>query len=197
MPCCRRTCTSAISCACRLGEADRQETRGSHQRAGQHGERGRSPGKGGRSCPIPALFHLHDHLSMAMIASSTSNPSAMMRAPSVMRWRSRPVAYITSSTIASTTGTDSAPTMPVRQPSDRKLTTSTMTSASANVSTNSETDSLTMWDWVTSIPNGSSLITAFIAEVLRQVLLPLLTPQSAAIRRLEKILTEEDEVELV
>src|SRR5262249_38867209 len=26
-----------------------------------HGERGRSPGKGGRSCPIPALFHLHDH----------------------------------------------------------------------------------------------------------------------------------------
>src|SRR5262249_41282191 len=41
-------------------------------------------------------------ISMAMIASSTSNPSAMMRAPSVMRWRSRPVAYITSSTIAST-----------------------------------------------------------------------------------------------
>jgi hypothetical protein len=84
-------------------------------------------------------------ISMAMIASSTSNPSAMMRAPSVMRWRSRPVAYITSSTIASTSGTDSAATMPVRQPSDRKLTTSTMTSASANVSTNSETDSLTMW----------------------------------------------------
>ena len=34
-------------------------------------------------------------------------------------------------------------------------------------------------------------------EVLRQVLLPLLTPQSAAIRRLEEILAEEDEAELV
>jgi type VI protein secretion system component VasF len=33
-------------------------------------------------------------------------------------------------------------------------------------------------------------------EVLRQVLLPLLTPQSAAIRRLEEILAEEDEAEL-
>ena len=34
-------------------------------------------------------------------------------------------------------------------------------------------------------------------EVLRRVLLPLLTPQSAAIRRLEEILAEEDEAELV
>jgi hypothetical protein len=34
-------------------------------------------------------------------------------------------------------------------------------------------------------------------EVLRRVLLPLLTPQSAAIRRLEDILAEEDEAELV
>ena len=34
-------------------------------------------------------------------------------------------------------------------------------------------------------------------EVLRQVLLPLLTPQSAAIRRLEEIFAEEDEAELV
>ena len=33
-------------------------------------------------------------------------------------------------------------------------------------------------------------------DVLRQVLLPLLTPQSAAIRRLEEILAEEDEAEL-
>ena len=69
-------------------------------------------------------------------------------------------AYITSSTIASTRGTDSATTMPVRQPSERKLTTSTMTSASANVRTNSETESSTMWGWsaicVTSIPTGSS-----------------------------------------
>ena len=34
-------------------------------------------------------------------------------------------------------------------------------------------------------------------EVLRRVLIPLLTPQSAAIRRLEEILAEEDEAELV
>jgi type VI protein secretion system component VasF len=33
-------------------------------------------------------------------------------------------------------------------------------------------------------------------EVLRKVLLPLLTPQSAAILRLEEILAEEDEAEL-
>jgi hypothetical protein len=33
-------------------------------------------------------------------------------------------------------------------------------------------------------------------EVLRQVLLPLLTPQLAAIRRLEEIIAEEDEAEL-
>ena len=34
-------------------------------------------------------------------------------------------------------------------------------------------------------------------EVLRRVLMPLLTPQSAAIRRLEEILAEQDEAELV
>jgi hypothetical protein len=34
-------------------------------------------------------------------------------------------------------------------------------------------------------------------EVLRRVFIPLLTPQSAAIRRLEEILAEEDEAELV
>ena len=49
-----------------------------------------------------------------------------MRAPSVIRCRSSPAPYMTSSTIARTSGTDSATTMPVRQPSDRKLTTSTM-----------------------------------------------------------------------
>ncbi len=86
-----------------------------------------------------------------------------------MRWRSMDAAYITSSTIASTRGTDSATTMPVRQPSERKLTTSTMTSASANVRTKSETESSTMWGWsaiwVTSIPTGSSATTAFIARL--------------------------------
>ena len=65
-------------------------------------------------------------ISMAMMASSTRRPSAMISAPSVMRCRSMPAAYMTMNTIASTSGTDSATTMPVRQPSDRKLTTSTI-----------------------------------------------------------------------
>ena len=79
-------------------------------------------------------------ISMAMMASSTSRPSAMMSAPSVMRCRSSPQAYITTNTIASTSGTDSATTMPVRQPSERKLTTSTIASASAKLRRNSETE---------------------------------------------------------
>ena len=83
-------------------------------------------------------------ISIAMIASSTSSPSAMMSAPSVMRCRSSPAVYITSSTIASTSGTDSATTMPVRQPSERKLTNSTIASASPKVLMNSDTDSSTI-----------------------------------------------------
>ena len=59
--------------------------------------------------------------------------------------------------------------MPVRQPSDRKLTTSTIASASAKVWTNSETDSSTMWGWsaicVTSMPTGSSAMIALIARL--------------------------------
>src|SRR6516164_9008439 len=43
-------------------------------------------------------------ISMVMIASSTNRPSAIMRAPSVMRCRTRPLAYITRSTIAKTSG---------------------------------------------------------------------------------------------
>ena len=58
-------------------------------------------------------------ISTAMMASSTSSPSAMIRAPSVMRCRSIDIAFITMNTIASTSGTDSATTMPVRQPKRR------------------------------------------------------------------------------
>src|SRR5438128_11150349 len=82
-------------------------------------------------------------ISIAMMASSTKSPSAMTSAPSVMRCRSRPAAYMTTNTIASTSGTESATTMPVRQPSERKLTKSTMPSASTNDSANSETESST------------------------------------------------------
>ena len=78
-------------------------------------------------------------ISTAMIASSTKRPSAMIKAPSVMRLRSIASALITRVTTASTSGTEVATTMPVRQPSDRKLTPSTITSASAKERRNSKT----------------------------------------------------------
>ena len=76
-------------------------------------------------------------ISTAMIASSTSRPSAMIRAPSVMRCRSIPSTLITAKVMASTSGTESATTMPVRQPSDRNETRSTMPSASRKECSNS------------------------------------------------------------
>ena len=45
----------------RIGEADRQEAGRRHQRAGQHREGGRGPGKGGGALAVPALLHLHHH----------------------------------------------------------------------------------------------------------------------------------------
>ena len=99
-------------------------------------------------------------ISMAMIASSTSSPSAMISAPRVMRLRSIPISDITKKTIASTSGTDSATTMPVRSPSDRNETSSTIPSASANDLTNSwiECSTTTGWSAILSTvsPTGSS-----------------------------------------
>ena len=78
-------------------------------------------------------------ISTAMMASSTSRPRAMISAPSVMRCKSSDIAFMTMKTIASTSGTDSATTIPVRQPSATKLTNSTIASASMNECTNSPT----------------------------------------------------------
>src|ERR1700748_256370 len=78
-------------------------------------------------------------ISTAMMASSTKRPSAMVSAPSEMRCRSSDIAFITMNTIDSTSGTDSATTMPVRQPSARNETNSTITSASIKECTNSLT----------------------------------------------------------
>ena len=87
-------------------------------------------------------------ISTAMMASSTSRPSAMISAPSVMRCRSMPTsAFMTMKTIASTSGTDSATTMPVRQPSDRKMTNSTIASASTKERMNSPTACSTTCGW--------------------------------------------------
>src|SRR6202453_3866863 len=78
-------------------------------------------------------------ISTAMMASSTRRPSAMINAPSVIRCRSSPIAFMTTNTIDSTSGTDKATTMPVRQPNATKLTNSTIASASIKECTNSLT----------------------------------------------------------
>ena len=65
-------------------------------------------------------------ISMAMIESSTSRPSAMMSEPSEMRSRFQPIASITTATTPSTSGTEAATTMPVRQPRLTRLTAITM-----------------------------------------------------------------------
>ncbi len=82
-------------------------------------------------------------ISVAMIASSTSRPSAMISAPSVTRCRSSPSIAIATNTMASTSGTEVATTSPERQPSERKLTASTIASASRNERVNSNTASST------------------------------------------------------
>ena len=63
----------------------------------------------------------------------------MISAPSVMRCRSRPRNAIAMNTMASTSGTEVATTMPERQPSETKLTASTIASASRNERVNSNT----------------------------------------------------------
>ncbi len=78
-------------------------------------------------------------VSVAMMASSTSRPSAMMSAPSVTRCRSSPSIVIATNTIASTSGTEVATTSPERQPRLTKLTPSTIASASRNERVNSNT----------------------------------------------------------
>ena len=83
----------------------------------------------------------------------------MISAPSEMRCRSMPSRYIARKVSASTSGMHSATTRPVRKPSDRKLTTSTMTTASARLFLNSCTDSSTTRGWS---------LTAWICDADRQ-----------------------------
>ena len=84
----------------------------------------------------------------------------MINAPSEMRSRFQPAAYMTAATRASTSGTEAATTMPVRQPRNKKDTASTIASASRNECSNSQTDSATTRGWSAyfwiSTPAGSS-----------------------------------------
>ena len=97
-----------------------------------------------RSKPCSILMAI---ISTAMIASSTSRPSASTSAPSEILCRPMPSQYITAKVIASTSGIEMATTSPVRKPSEKKLTSSTMVTASARTRTNSPTDSRTASGW--------------------------------------------------
>ena len=99
----------------RLGESDRHEGRDGDQRTRQarHGRRGIRIGCGlGLSQP-DSIFTII--ISSAMIASSTSRPSAMISEPSETRSEFQPVASIMIATAPSTSGTDIATTMPARR----------------------------------------------------------------------------------
>jgi hypothetical protein len=60
--------------------------------------------------------------STVVIASSTSRPNAMIRAPREMRWRSILAISMIGNTIASVSGIESATTAPARKPRLTKLT---------------------------------------------------------------------------
>ena len=93
----------------------------------------------------------------------------MISAPSVIRCRSSDIASITMNTIASTSGTDSATTMPVRHPSATKLTNSTIASASMKECTNSLIACSTTSGWSamrsTLMPCGTALMNSDVAAV--------------------------------
>ncbi len=84
----------------------------------------------------------------------------MMSAPSDTLCRSMPAWYMKRNVTAKVSGIDSATMRPVRRPSDRKLTSSTMATASARVRVNSRTERFTAVGWSftrsSSRPTGSS-----------------------------------------
>ncbi|MNM53821.1 hypothetical protein D3C81_649300 [compost metagenome] len=94
-----------------------------------------------------------------MIASSTSRPSASTSAPSEILCRPISNRCMTKNVIASTSGIDTATTRPVRRPSEKKLTSNTITTASVSTLMNSPTESFTACGWSdtlrSSMPVGS------------------------------------------
>ena len=92
----------------------------------------------------------------------------MMSAPREMRWSATPKISMKRKVTASTSGIDSATTMPARTPRLTKLTPSTMTSASSSVFMNSLTERSTTrgWSatWWTSMPTGRRSFTVAMAR---------------------------------
>ncbi|MNQ79694.1 hypothetical protein D3C85_946460 [compost metagenome] len=104
-------------------------------------------------------------ISMAMIASSTSRPSARIREPSVMRSKFFPEAAMITNTAASVSGTAAATTTPTRQPMLTKQTSITTSRATKNFTMNSSTAELMLTAWSVTLlrlmPSGkASLIRA-------------------------------------
>ncbi len=83
-----------------------------------------------------------------------------MSAPSEILCRSIPVWNMKRNVTAMVSGIESATMSPVRNPSDRKLTSSTMPTASASERVNSRTERFTVAGWsftrCSSMPTGSS-----------------------------------------
>ena len=79
-----------------------------------------------------------------MMASSTNNPKANIKAPKDILCRPMSNKYITKKVLANTTGMVIATTIPLRQPKEIKLTLSTITSASINECTKSLTELATI-----------------------------------------------------
>ena len=86
-----------------------------------------------------------------MIASSTSSASAITRAPSEVLCRLIWNTFMVRKVAASTSGIDSATTMPVRQPRLMKETASTMPMASSNESTNTLMKYSTCFGWSATV----------------------------------------------
>ncbi len=81
-----------------------------------------------------------DIISTAMIASSTNSPKASTSVPSDTLCSPMSNRYMHNAVTASTTGIEITTTIPVRTPSDRRLTTSTIAIASATASRKSSTE---------------------------------------------------------
>ena len=79
-------------------------------------------------------------ISTAMMASSTSKPSAIISAPREMRCRLIPMRHMMKKVMLSTSGTDNATTTPVRRPNANRLTPKTMPSANTKWLKNSFTE---------------------------------------------------------
>ena len=78
-----------------------------------------------------------------MMASSTSSPSDKINAPNEILCSPTSNSDMNKNVAASTKGMASATTKPVRMPRVKKVTASTITTASANERTNSRTLALT------------------------------------------------------